>query len=191
MPVLEAYQLEAAELMRLVADLGQPASEAVARVRAFAGASGFVVHGLWLDLELAGYRPPTAKPASVGDLLGLQKDHPLVRRIESYRLLVGYFMVRVHGGQPLRLPVSNLVADPVSEVEALLSRPGLAFAGPVPLENLPAGEIARQISQQVRSRGGDAIDSLFPRQQFAKLLSGLRSELLVFLSECVAGHRPD
>lgn len=192
MSFLDVYQLEAKDMLELCADQRRPISEAVMAVRTFALRNGFDVTAKWMDLELKSYRPgPGRGPVTTGELLGVPADHPLIARIAGYRIIEGRIFLRTPTQPIIPLPVYNLECSSVTEIETALARPEHRFASArVPFENLPNHEITRQIERQAKSRGLRSIEVRFERAAFIKLLAGFRREILVTVSDCLAGTVP-
>jgi hypothetical protein len=61
-----------------------------------------------------------------------------------------------------------------------------SFEGRVPLEHLPEDPISDQLIERAQARGENFVRATFPREQFVRLLAGLRHEILRMLSSCMA-----
>lgn len=189
MAYLQMYQVEAGQLLQTLSAHQLPLSSVVVpQAYQFALSHGFPVTARWLELELHGYRGPGGGPASIDALLGLPPQHPVVQRVLSYRVLEGQFLVQFGGSPPVPLPVQKLMVHGVAEVEQIASGAASAFEGRVPLMHLPPHPISVQIAAQAQALGQEFIQATFAREQFVRLLGGLRREILRMLSTCIAGE---
>lgn len=186
---LQLYQVEAGQLLQQLSAHDLSLSQVVVpSALTFAQAYQFNSTARWLNLELHGYRGRGDGAAPISELLGVPPQHELVRRVMSYRLIEGQFLVQFGPSSPATpLPVHNLTIQPVSEIEQMAYGAHAALEGQVPLSHLPQHPISVEITARARARGESFIRAAFPRDQFVGLLAGLRREILKMLSACMSG----
>ncbi len=192
MSFLTIHQVEASSLVPTVSDPSLPVSAGVARVLRFAQRAKFKKTALWLECELRGYRLP-GQLLQIHELLGVGISDPRVRRVLSYRIVEGTIPVLFGGLGERDLTIPKLVFHSAPEIEDLLNDPAEEFVARVPLADLPLPDHAftRQIVDQAQALGEDSVPATIQRDQFQLLLEGLRRELLVTLSMCLAGQALD
>lgn len=179
-------QPQITQLLSKVAQPATPCSEALALILPLASSADLKLSVRWITAELTGYKPGGDAPAGIHDILGCDPEHFVARSVEDYRVRQGTIQI-VLNGDPIELPISKFFQSGVPTIEALIHSGAQRFGVGIRLDALPPENvITSQIREQASRRGRDSIQAEVEQIELTRLLAGLRSTLLLFLSDCLS-----